>query len=63
MARVLAGELSPKPLVWSVMAQVNLIFHRLCQKVHLEEQAKIWMDLADGKSPSSARLFWQMARE
>ena len=56
MARLVVGELSPRPLVWPMMALVNLRLHSICQKLHMEEQAKIWMDLADGESPSSHSL-------
>jgi hypothetical protein len=53
LARMIVGELSPKPLVWPLLAQLYLHFHNVCQKLQMEEQARVWMELADGIFPLS----------
>lgn len=48
LSRVLVCELNPRSLVLPLLAQLHLMYHNVCQKMHLDEAARMWMELADG---------------
>lgn len=48
LARVTVGEMNPRPLVLPLLAHLNLLFHNVCQKLHMDEPARLWLELADG---------------
>jgi hypothetical protein len=58
LMRMVACGFSPRAVTFPVLAYLHLIQHNICQKLHMEEQAKFWIELADGSALISIYFYF-----